>query len=532
MANVPISNFTVPANTTGIGASGYSLTGSASASFVDLSGTWNTTGTPTAIKLNITDTASNASSLLMDLQVGGASRFKVDRFGGATLSPSSGTPFLKFLYGYFDTYSTYTGTNANWVTSGVFGFVNSIGSPQDVFIGRRAAANLRLGAADAAAPVPQTLSVQSVVAGTTNTAGANLTITGSQGTGTGAGGSIVFQVAPAGSSGTAQNALATALTINSSSQVVFADGSASLPSIRGSDADSGLFFRNLGTAIAFAHNGVGYMNLDNAGLGVRQNMTIGWASGNADQTGQDVSLFRDAANTLALRNGANAQTFRVYNTTDGTNSEFGSFNWSDVANEFIIATVQTGTGSSRILGLRGQNGINFRVGGAPGTTVWQINTSGHFLAGTDNTYDIGASSANRPRNVYSAGFVAVPEVRGGATRNSVLVLAGNWVDYVTQSGAFSFRITPDNSTKGIVTFSDDSNNFVRLNFGGTTSSYPALKRSITSLQARLADDSAFTNIQGKITTETAYTAGAPTATGYLIIYDSTGTAYRVPAVAN
>jgi hypothetical protein len=79
----------------------------------------------------------------------------------------------------------------------------------DLIFRRRAAANLQLGAADAAAPVAQTLSVQSVIAGTTNTAGANFTIDGSQGTGTGAGGSIVFRVAPAGSSGTAQNALVT-----------------------------------------------------------------------------------------------------------------------------------------------------------------------------------------------------------------------------------------------------------------------------------------------------------------------------------
>jgi hypothetical protein len=37
--------------------------------------------------------------------------------------------------------------------------------------------------------------------------------------------------------------------------------------------------------------------------------------------------------------------------------------------------------------------------------------------------------------------------------------------------------------------------------------------------------------QGKLTTETAYTAGAPTATGYLVLYDSNGTAYKVPAEA-
>lgn len=72
------------------------------------------------------------------------------------------------------------------------------------------AAVLHLGAADAAAPVAQTLGVQNVVAGTSNTAGADFNIVGSQGTGTGSGGRILFKVAPAaGSSGTTQNALGT-----------------------------------------------------------------------------------------------------------------------------------------------------------------------------------------------------------------------------------------------------------------------------------------------------------------------------------
>ena len=44
--------------------------------------TWNAAGTVfTGIKLNVTDTASAAGSLLMDLQVGGVSRFRVDKLG-------------------------------------------------------------------------------------------------------------------------------------------------------------------------------------------------------------------------------------------------------------------------------------------------------------------------------------------------------------------------------------------------------------------------------------------------------------------
>lgn len=67
-----------------LAASGQSLTGTQATSLVDLAATWNTTGTPTAIKLNVTDTASNAASLLMDLQVGGASRFAVAKSGTIT----------------------------------------------------------------------------------------------------------------------------------------------------------------------------------------------------------------------------------------------------------------------------------------------------------------------------------------------------------------------------------------------------------------------------------------------------------------
>jgi len=50
-----------------------------------LAQTWNAAGTTfTGLKLNITDTASAAASLLADLQVGGSSKFKVDKAGAVT----------------------------------------------------------------------------------------------------------------------------------------------------------------------------------------------------------------------------------------------------------------------------------------------------------------------------------------------------------------------------------------------------------------------------------------------------------------
>jgi hypothetical protein len=49
---------------------------------LDLSATWNAAGvTFTGLKFNVTDTASNAASLLLDLQVGGSSKFKVRKEG-------------------------------------------------------------------------------------------------------------------------------------------------------------------------------------------------------------------------------------------------------------------------------------------------------------------------------------------------------------------------------------------------------------------------------------------------------------------
>lgn len=103
------------------------------------------------------------------------------------------------------------GLNASDVASIAFG---SGAATRDIFLERLGAASLRFGTADAAAPVAQTISVQNVVTGTSNTAGAALTVAGSRSTGNTAGGSIIFQTSQAGGSGTAQNALVTILTLS------------------------------------------------------------------------------------------------------------------------------------------------------------------------------------------------------------------------------------------------------------------------------------------------------------------------------
>jgi hypothetical protein len=91
------------ANTTAIAVTGYSLTGSNAQSMIDLAGTWNTSGTPSAFTLTMTDTASNAASALFDFRVGSDSVLKLIKtnelrwFSGANHTSISGDGFYTYF---------------------------------------------------------------------------------------------------------------------------------------------------------------------------------------------------------------------------------------------------------------------------------------------------------------------------------------------------------------------------------------------------------------------------------------------------
>ncbi len=94
---------------------------------------------------------------------------------------------------------------------------------QVVSLACTATATLQLGGYNSASPANQKLSTINVITGTSNTAGANLTIAGSQSTGSGLSGDIIFQTGGTGAASTAQNSLVTAFTIKGATQdVIFA----------------------------------------------------------------------------------------------------------------------------------------------------------------------------------------------------------------------------------------------------------------------------------------------------------------------
>jgi len=73
---------------------GGTLTGATSFPVLNLSQAWNNAATVfTGLKLNITNTASAAGSLLMDLQAGGVSQFNVSANGTVTFRSPGGTWF-------------------------------------------------------------------------------------------------------------------------------------------------------------------------------------------------------------------------------------------------------------------------------------------------------------------------------------------------------------------------------------------------------------------------------------------------------
>ena len=111
-----------------------------------------------------------------------------------------------------------------------------------------------------------------------------------------------------------------------------------------------------------------------SGLFLASGGQLGWTSSATDgyNVNPDLSLFRDAANTLAQRNGLNAQTFRLYNNfTTGTpvSSEFAYIGWT--GNTLQLGTSATGSGSNRDIVLQ-----------TVGTTRMSVTSAGNIGIGT------------------------------------------------------------------------------------------------------------------------------------------------------
>jgi len=542
----------------------------ADAPVLDMSQTWNNGAvTFTGLKFNAatgSSAGSAAASLLMDLRLEGVSQFNVSKIGALTALTSVNSSVGNFS-GYVVTPTILVSTSNPTI---------AFGGSSDAIISRRAAANLRFGAADAAGSAISISSVASnqltlasnhgltsgaavIITGTTAPSGTSLNtlyyarsisaavlelyltfdaatatsgttgivavttagtsasirlatpfqrlspqdftgtdipgqpllINGSRGTGTGPGGSIIFQVAPAGGSGAVQNTPVDALTINSTLGVSIASSGSSAVS-------SGAGFSSLSTAeLSIYTSGTRNFSFGTSSLsllGTTPHLFLQSGTGGHivfDNVGS-AQIHREGTGILGQRGspaystGTQAQAFRVYNTyTDATTFERANIFWD--SNVLKIGTEKGSVGGTA-------RALEFQT---DGTTKLTISTTGLVTVNNGNLI-LGVS-----------GILLTKYINNGDNSLSMFEFVAN--------------------TTGTATFAVGGSAPL-LRFGGITPSFPALKRSSTTLQARLADDTAFASVQGKLTTDTAYTATTIVPTGYLTLYDSTGTAYRVPCV--
>lgn len=101
----------------------------------------------------------------------------------------------------------------------------------------------------------------------------------------------------------------------------------------------------------------------------------------------------------------------------------------------------------------------------------------------------------------------------GGTLTGALSMGNNPFDagVITANGRFAIASAArfQGPADGVITLTNNAGtDFSRLQFGGTTSSFPALKRSSTTLAVRLADDSADAPISASTLTLTGMTVDA------------------------
>lgn len=194
------------------------------------------------------------------------------------------------------------------------------------------------------------------------------------------------------------------------------DGSASAPSYSFSgNTNSGMY--NQSGVLGFTTGGVFTCDVNSIGFAVGATKVLCWHENDTISGTADLIIARDAAATLALKNGTTAQTFRVYGTTTGP--KFVAFS-DDGTNGYLF------TNDAHPLYL----GVN-------SAAVCGLNASGHFVWLADNTLDLGAAGATRPRTGYFGTSLVVGTSEATTT-------TGNIYSFGSGSSAVVVRETGSN----------------------------------------------------------------------------------------
>jgi hypothetical protein len=153
----------------------------------------------------------------------------------------------------------------------------------------------------------------------------------------------------------------------------------------------------------------------------------------------DTVLVRDAADTLAQRRGTNAQELRVYETfTDVSNYRRGYFRVASGTLRIGWEGLGTGGTSGNTVVHSGAGAGSEVYISTSGTLRWKVDGNGHLVAQVDNTYDIGASGASRPRSIYTS--------QGVSFANSLSVNSSTFHTVVWNGGQYGWAGAASSST--------------------------------------------------------------------------------------
>jgi hypothetical protein len=252
---------------------------------------------------------------------------------------------------------------------------------------------------------------------------------------------------------------------------------------------------NVFSTSAAALQTAGYLGVARA-INLIDTAGISWSSTSTLLGATGTNLLQDAAGILAQRNLGTAQIFRVYNSTDATpatNYDRASFGFT--SNALRIGTENGGTYTTA-------RPIQFVIGGTACATISSlglVSISG-ALAGTfDNVLTL-------PGGVEFRKDGATTLVNVAFTGGSQLYISNNSFKFGS-AGMIGFTSASGISNVFDAAFARNAPGVIEVNTG-TAGTFGFLK--------------------AKLQTSTAYTATVVAATGYITLYDSTGTAYRVP----
>ncbi|MFA5897881.1 MAG: hypothetical protein WC829_02085 [Hyphomicrobium sp.] len=140
-------------------------------------------------------------------------------------------------------------------------------------------------------------------------------------------------------------------------------------------------------------------------------------------------------NTLDMRNGVNTQKLNIYSTyTDASN-----YRRIEIYEGGIVKR-GVGTGiDNTVLYLYNVGSGPVTIGTAD-TERWKVLGTGHFVAALDNSYDIGASGATRPRTAYLGTSLFVGTTKVVGAQGAAVIDATDAATAITQLNALLARV--------------------------------------------------------------------------------------------